>query len=59
MRYIKKEKEHEKIITKFALFPITIDNETRWFEKVVILKKRVPPGWEDNGWWFNSRFVDK
>lgn len=26
----------KKIVTKFALFPIEIDNEVRWLEKVTI-----------------------
>ena len=36
MRWHKPYYGDKKIITKFALFPITICRETRWLEKVTI-----------------------
>ena len=36
MRWYKPCFGKKKVVTKFAFFPITIENETRWLEKVTI-----------------------
>jgi hypothetical protein len=45
-----------RIVTKFLLFPIVIDNEFRWLEKVKIEQKYIlsPFGYS----WINKRFID-
>lgn len=47
-----------RIITKFAILPVTIRTETRWLERVTI-KQRV--GWNMHSYvheWMNEKFID-
>lgn len=44
-----------RIIKKFAWFPIEIDREVRWLEKVVIEQKYYGTA---NGW-ISYRFIDE
>ena len=39
MRWTKPNLGDERIITIFALFPITLNNETRWLEKCTIKQR--------------------
>lgn len=57
MRFGKKIEFNKKIIiTGFALFPITINNETRWLENVKV-EGQYHKGL--NGvFWENHRFLD-
>lgn len=58
----KKRHGERRVITYFALFPVTILNETRWWEKVQIAqvyncynpytRLQTPQGW------YNVRFLD-
>lgn len=64
--YHKKEPElgDYKIIKKFAWFPITIDYETRWLEKVEYIKEyRKMLAFDDFGSYFyfdweNIKFIN-
>jgi hypothetical protein len=47
----------ERTITKFLLFPVEIDNETRWLEKATILQKMNCWSYGDD--WENVKFVNK
>jgi hypothetical protein len=51
----------ERTITKFALFPITIDGITKWLEKVTIRQQYQASGAADISFigWVNVKFIDK
>ena len=53
MQFYKKER-NEKVARKFALFPFTIGNETRWLEMVYYEREMVP--YDD---WIATRFINK
>ena len=56
MRWIKKDRGNRdyKIVKRFALLPIQINNEYRWFEMCYIVKKRwfslYDSGWKKVSW---------
>ncbi len=49
----------QKIVSYFALFPVTIEGETRWLEKVTILKEWYKGGDFGEWCWTNIKFIDK
>ena len=59
MRWQKKQKSvtDYKIVKRFALFPICVNNEWRWFETVYILKTRWASWGELE--WINSSWVSE
>jgi hypothetical protein len=68
MRFTKRKKLIEayenntnKIITKFLLFPVTIDGETRWFEEATIemrVKRESTLMLDYSYYWVYSKFID-
>lgn len=61
MRWFKPRGGEEKIVKKFAFFPITIHDETRWLETVTIKYRYYTASsylW-DKGCWLPVKFVDK
>lgn len=63
MRWRRKEKtvpkdEEERIIYRFPIIPICIDNEYRWLERVVILQKYIAGGYNYDGCWRVGIWVD-
>ena len=54
MRWIEKE---ERCVRRFALLPICINGENRWFETVYIIQRMQCDGYD--GYWRNECFVDK
>lgn len=61
MRFYKPKLETKRIHKWFALFPVTIDNETRWLERVeveqIYIKTTTPSG-EPGRNWYNLKFVN-
>lgn len=59
MRWMKKDKGNldYKIVKRFALFPIQVKNEYRWFETCYIVKERWF-SWYESGW-INKSWTDK
>ena len=58
MRWIKKKRESNiKVVKRFALFPICINNEWRWLETCYIVKRRWT-SWDETGW-ENFLWTDK
>ena len=53
--------ESERIITKFALFPITIHYTTKWLTFVTIQQQYQAGGAGDVSFagWVNKKFIDK
>ena len=47
-----------RTVTKFLLWPVTIDWETRWLEKVTIKQKFQRGIIQPNGWWVNQKWVN-
>lgn len=60
MRWQKKQKSVTayKIVKRFALLPICINNEWRWFETCYILKTRQFISWIELEW-VNTSWVSK
>lgn len=67
MRYTHKDKQYPergdtREISYFAILPVTIDGETRWFEKVKIKQTycysmgSLEDG--DTYYWSNDKFID-
>lgn len=54
MRWHKARKGDVRIVTFFAWFPVEIDREVRWFERVTVQQELngLPLGW------INRQFVD-
>ena len=58
MRFGKRVEWGEEVIrTKFAFFPITINKETRWLERVKVAG-HYWKGVSGNIYWEKHRFVD-
>lgn len=59
MRWKKKEQGNldYKIVKRFALLPIRVGKEYRWFETCYIIKMRWY-SWYESGWW-NKSWTDK
>ena len=50
----------EKIVRRFAIFPITIGSERRWLEIVTIKQQFVEyHAWMPVNRWYNIEFIDK
>jgi hypothetical protein len=68
MRFTKQKKLREayhnhtrKTITKFLLFPVTINHETRWFEEAKIemrVERKYNAFIKDTYRWVYSEFID-
>lgn len=63
MRWKSKEPAHwgdYREITKFAWFPITLNSETRWLEKVTLHQTYERAGWLSltEWYWKSHSFVD-
>ena len=54
MRWTKK---YTRVVKRFALFPITINEETRWFENVYLMQRRDIHALIFR--WYNDRFIDE
>ena len=62
MRFFKPEIGANRLKTWFALIPVRIGRETRWFEKVTCLQEYVDlisPSGEPEPSWRNIKFNDK
>ena len=64
MRYIYKKIEPKhgdtRIVSKFLWFPVTIGDETRKWERTMILQTYIRRGWGEftNYGWCNEKFID-
>lgn len=70
MRWTQKEKQYasngdKRIVKRFLLFPLTLNNETRWLEFVEIEQSYQGPYWNSRNElivsscsWLNSKFVN-
>ena len=66
IKFVEPELGTERVKTWFALFPITIQRETRWFERVTVKQEYkeivsfdingLPEPHED---WYNVKFIDE
>lgn len=57
MRFGNHVLNEQRTVTKFAWFPITIDGETRWLERVTYIEEWYAP---DHCWgWYKVKFVDE
>ena len=46
----------QRIVVTFAIFPITINGETRWLEKVAYMEEWYKGAW---GWgWHKQKFTE-
>ena len=62
MRFYKPKLETKRIHQWFALFPVTIDNETRWLERVEVEQiyvDKISPSGEPEPGWYNLKFINK
>lgn len=50
MKFYTHEHNDIRIIKKFALLPIQIDKEVRWFEKVLVMQEYQNIGFPFNYW---------
>lgn len=57
MRWSEPSEGDKKIVTKFLLFPLTINFETRWLEKATIRYKYFNYI-HGGGWWQSVEFLD-
>lgn len=62
MRFYKPELETKRIHQWFAIIPVTIDNETRWLERVeveqIYINTTTPSG-EPEPNWYNLKFINQ
>ena len=56
MIWYKPKDNEERLVSKFLLFPKTINGTTRWLEKVTFLQYYFLPV-SGSGWWRNKEWV--
>jgi len=57
MRFNRYNLNQQRVRTWFAIFPVSIDGEIRWLERVYVLQEWYAPR---NRWgWYNQKFVEK
>lgn len=61
MKFIRADEGDTRTLSFFALFPVTIDKETRWWEHVTVLQvyRYGYPKSRLDGDWYNLKFEDK
>lgn len=59
MRYYSPKPDDVRIKTWFAILPVTIDNETRWLERVYVEQKYLYDWTTGCRRWCNLTFLEK
>lgn len=54
----KPNKHDMRVVQRFAWFPIMIDREIRWLEKISILQEYYAPHGDGYVFWHNVEFYD-
>ena len=57
MRKFKPQYGSTRIVSRFLIFPVTIGNETRWFERARIKQEYKQGHWDTPDRWVNREFV--